>query len=151
MSDSGPMPRSGESDAVQHVVAAFELARGFDAHDVVRLLHHADHVRIAVGFAAVLAQLAVADVVADAAEAQLVLDVEDRLGQVLGVLAAGAQHVEGEALRGFLPDAGQALEFGDEPRERFGEIGHRSEQAGGQAHAAEHAAHLLFDLARPPS
>ena len=29
--------------AVQHVIAAVELARGLDAHDVVRLLHHADH------------------------------------------------------------------------------------------------------------
>ena len=67
--------------------------------------------RIAVGVAAELAQLAVADVVADAAQAQLVLDVEDGLRQVLGILAPGAQHVKREALRGLLPDAGQALEF----------------------------------------
>ena len=59
------------------------------------------------------------------AEAQLVLDVENGLRQVLGVLAAGAQHVKGEALRGFLADAGQALEFVDQPRQRLGEIGHR--------------------------
>ena len=72
-----------------------------------------------------MAQLAVADVVADAAEAQLVLHVEDGLRQMLGIFAAGAQHVERDALRGLLPDAGQALEFGDEARQRFGEIGHR--------------------------
>ena len=90
--------------------------------------------------------LAVGDVVADAAEAELVLDVEDGLREVLGVVAAGAQHVEGEALRGLLADAGQAFEFGDQPRERFGEIGHRLEQARGQSHAAQHAAHLLLDL-----
>ena len=59
--------------AVQHVVAALELARGFDAHDVVRLFHHADHLGIAVGVAAVTAQIALADVVAHAAQAELVL------------------------------------------------------------------------------
>jgi hypothetical protein len=32
--------------------------------------------------------------------------------------------VKCEALRAFLTDAGEALEFGDEARERFGEIGH---------------------------
>jgi hypothetical protein len=35
-----------------------------------------------------------------------------------------AAHVEGDALRGFLADAGQAFEFGDETGERFGEVGH---------------------------
>ena len=74
--------------------------------------------------AAVLAQLAIADVVADAAQAQLVLHVQDGLRQVLGIVAAGAQHVERDPLRGLLADAGQALEFRDQPRERFGEIGH---------------------------
>ena len=59
--------------------------------------------------------------------------------------------MEREALRGLLPDAGQALEFGDQARERFGEIGHRLEHARRQAHAAEHAAHLLLDLRLPPS
>ncbi len=54
------------------------------------------------GIAAVLAELAVADVVAYAAEAQLVLHVENGLRQVLGIVAAGAQHVERDALRGFL-------------------------------------------------
>ena len=112
----------------------------------MRLLHHADHRRVAVRIAAVRAQLAVADVVADAAEAELVLDVEQRLRQVLGIVAAGAQHVKREPLRGLLPDAGQTLELVDQPRERFGEIGHRLEQARRQAHAAQHAAHLLLDL-----
>ena len=59
------------------------------------------------------------------AEAQLVLHVEDGLREMLGVVAAGAQHVERDALRGLLADAGQALEFGDQARQRFGEIGHR--------------------------
>jgi hypothetical protein len=46
----------------------------------VRLFHHADDARIAVGIGAIGAQLAIADVVADAAEAEFVFDVEDRLG-----------------------------------------------------------------------
>ena len=88
--------------------------------------------------AAILAGLAVADVVAERAEAQLVLDVEDRLRQVLGVVAAGAQHMEGEPLRGFLADAGEAFEFGDQPGERFGEIGHvlRTARAAGPCRPA---------------
>jgi hypothetical protein len=32
--------------------------------------------------------------------------------------------VKSDSLRGLLPDAGQALEFVDEARERFGEIRH---------------------------
>ncbi len=49
--------------AVQHVVQAAELARGFDGQNIVRLLHHADHRAVAVRVAAEVAQLAVADVV----------------------------------------------------------------------------------------
>src|ERR1035437_3089115 len=79
---------------------------------------------LAVRVAAVRAQLAFGDVVADAAQAELILDVQDGLRQVLGIVARGAQHVEREALRRLLPDAGQALEFGDQPRERFGEVRH---------------------------
>ena len=109
---------------MQHVIPSFKLARGFDADDVVRLLHHADHLRIAAGVAAVLAQLARGDVVADFAKAELILDVQDGLRQVLGIVASGAQHVERDALRRLLPDAGQALEFGDQPCERFGEVRH---------------------------
>ena len=58
------------------------------------------------------------------ADAELVLDVEHGLRQLLGILAAGAQDVKRQALRGFLPDAGQAFEFVDEARQRLGEIGH---------------------------
>jgi hypothetical protein len=58
--------------AVQHVVAAFELARGFHARDAVRLFHHAHNGGVAARVGTVTAKLAVADVVAHAAEAQLV-------------------------------------------------------------------------------
>ena len=118
---------------MQHVILPLKLARGFDADDVVRLLHHADHFRVAAAVAAILAQLARGDVVADAAQAELILDVQDGLRQVLGVVAAGAQHVEGEALRRLLADAGKALEFRDQPRERLHAWLHEK----GNAHLAD--------------
>ena len=98
--------------------------------------------RIASGIAAELAHFAVADVVADAAEPELVLDVQNGLRQLLGVVAAAAQDMKREALRGLLPDAGQALELGNQAGKRFGEIRHRLQQTRRQAHAAQHAAHF---------
>ena len=109
---------------MEHVIPPPELARRLNADDVVRLFHYDHGLGIARGIAAILAEVAIADVVAEGADAKLVFDVEDGLGEALGVLAAGAQHVEGDALRGLLADAWKALEFGDEPGERFGEIGH---------------------------
>jgi hypothetical protein len=46
--------------------------------------------RIAVRIAAEDAQIAVADVVADTAEAQLVVDIQQGLGELFGVVARGA-------------------------------------------------------------
>jgi hypothetical protein len=94
---------------MQHVVAAFELARGFDADDVVRLFHDANHRGSPVGSRQYWQSSLVADVIADAAKSQLVLDVENGLSEVLGVVTAGAQHLKGHALRGLLPDAGKRL------------------------------------------
>ena len=44
----------------------------------------------------------------------LLLDLADRVGQGVGVLRVGAQDVEGQALGGALPDAGQLAELGDQ-------------------------------------
>jgi hypothetical protein len=63
--------------AAQHVIEPVELAGDFDADDVIRIFHHADHLLIALRIAAVLAQLGVADVVADGAHGELVFDVEN--------------------------------------------------------------------------
>ncbi len=41
-----------------------------------------------------------------------------------GIGQKSAQRIAFHVLRGLLPDAGQALEFVDEARERFGEIRH---------------------------
>jgi hypothetical protein len=91
------------------VIPALKLARGFDADDAERFFHDANDAGVAARIGAVNADLAVADVVAHRAQAKLIPHVENSLGQVLGVVAAGAQHVKRDALRGFLPDAGQAL------------------------------------------
>src|SRR5215469_16845713 len=109
------------------MVAPGKLPRGFDADDVVRLLLHANHVRIAVGVGAVKTQLALADVVAHTTQPQLVLHIEDGLHQVFRILALGPQYVKCNALRRLLTDPRQSFEFRDEPRERLGKIRHGKE------------------------
>ncbi len=52
---------------MEHVVEAIKLARGLDADDVVRLLHHAQYFLIARCVAAKLAEFAFTDVVTDRA------------------------------------------------------------------------------------
>ena len=130
--------------SAQHVIETVELPRHFDAHDIVRLLHHADDLPVAPGVAAILAQFGIADVIADRADAQLVFNVENGLREVLGIVAAGAHYVKRDALRGLLADARQALELGDQPGQRLREIGHGLEQPRRQAQAAQHPAHFLL-------
>ena len=63
------------------------------------------------------------------AQAQLVLHIQNRLRQLLGIVTAAAQQVERQPLRGFLSDARQMFEFGDQAGQRFGEIRHGLEHA----------------------
>src|SRR6185312_6267686 len=121
-----------------------KLARSFHRQYIVRLLNDADDGLIAMRIAAEIADLAIADVIADGANAELILDVEDRLRQPFGIFAAGAQHVERNALRRFLPDARQFLEFLDQQSKRLGKIGHVLEHSGREAKPPEHPAHLLL-------
>src|SRR5258708_4265040 len=79
---------------------------------------------IAMRVAAEIAQLAVADVVADGAGSQVVLDVHQGLGQPLRVFAWSAQNMERQTLRRFLADSGQTFEFLNQARERFSEVRH---------------------------
>jgi hypothetical protein len=80
-------------------------------------------VLIAGGVGAVGAGVDVGDVVADGAEAEVLLEGGDGGGEVLGVGVRGAQDVEGIALRGLGADAGQLAEFVDEPGHGRGEAG----------------------------
>src|SRR5437764_3824157 len=104
---------------MQHMIQSEELPRRLDPHDVMRLLHHADDFLVARGIAAVETELALADVVADAAKLQLILHVENRLRQSLGVVTGGAQHMEGNPLRRLLPDSGKVFKFVNESGERL--------------------------------
>ena len=58
------------------------------------------------------------------------------------------------ALRRFLSNARQPLELSNQPRERFGEIGHldkpKLEQTGGQTHPAKHPAHFALRYSGEP-
>src|SRR6202022_1230374 len=65
--------------SVQHVVETGELPCRFDPEDSLRLFHHTDHRLIAVGIAAEYAKLTLADIVADAAQRELLFHVENSL------------------------------------------------------------------------
>ncbi len=99
-------------------------ARFFDGHDVVRLFHHADGPAIARGPGAVQAGIRVSDVVADGAFADFFFCVANGVGERQGVFRRRAQQKESEALRGFLSDAGEVLQFIDQAFDRSGEIRH---------------------------
>lgn len=63
------------------------------------------------------------------------------VGKQLGVFIAGPQDVEGEPLRRFAADAGQLLQFVDEPRHRlckFGQGASRKRPCGGRAELADY-------------
>jgi hypothetical protein len=88
--------------------------RALDRDHVAGLLDDADEAGVATLVLADAAARLVGEVEADLAEADALLDLPDRVGQRIGVLGVGAQDVEGEALRGPLPDARQLAELGDE-------------------------------------
>ena len=81
--------------------------------------------RLRVALGAEVARVGVGDVVADRAFADFVLGVANRVGERQGLLAIHAQKIEGEALRGLLPDAGQVFQFVDQPRDGRRKIRHR--------------------------
>ena len=74
--------------------------------------------------AAVQTKLAITDVVALSADAQLIFNINNGLGQVLRVFTRGAKQVEGDALSGLLPDAGEPFTFLNQPGKRLSEVGH---------------------------
>ena len=109
---------------MQDVVEATERMSCFNGQDIVRLFYDADLRSFAVRIAAVKAKIAIADVVALRADAELVFYVENRLREVLGVLPRGTQKMKGDALRRLLTNAGQSFAFLNEPRKRLGELRH---------------------------
>ena len=88
--------------------------RALDRQQVGGLFDHADHLPAAARVGAERARVALGEREADRAQADLVLDREERVGQALRVVAVGAQDVEGEARGGALADPGQARELLDQ-------------------------------------
>ena len=86
--------------AVEHVIDAVVAAGLLDGGDVGGLFDDADQALVAGGLRAVDAGIDVGDVVADGAEAELSLRARMAVGERSGIGFAGAQDVEGEALRG---------------------------------------------------
>ena len=97
---------------------------GLDGQNVVWLFYHADLGVVAMRIAAIGALIAIADVVADLAQAQFVFDIDDSLGQAFGVFAGRAKQMKRDALGGLLADAREPLTFGDQARQWFGKLGH---------------------------
>ena len=111
----------GRERAVQDVEDAVPGAGLFDGADIGWLLDDAHQALIAGGAGAVEAGIDVGDVVADGTEAEALFDVADCGGKSYSILVIGAQDVKGEALRGFVADAGQLAQLFDEARHGFRE------------------------------
>src|SRR5579883_904733 len=110
--------------AAENVVHAAVGARFFDSENVVRFLDDADAALIAIRADAVQTGVGIGDVVADGALADFFLGVANGVGESQRVLGCGAEQMKGEALGGFLANAGEMLEFVDETFDWSGEIGH---------------------------
>ena len=100
--------------AAEHVVAAAELAGALDRDDVLVLLDHAQHARVAPRVAADPALLVLGDVEADAAELHLRLDLDQHVGEPAYVGGVGLQQVERDPLRALGTDARQPAELVDQ-------------------------------------
>src|SRR5581483_5281947 len=122
----GADPAQRRERSVQYVIEPAEGVCGLDRQDIMRLFHHADLIVLAMRVAAVEAQVAFTNVVALRANAELVFDVEKRLGEVLNIVAGSSQQMKGDTLSGFLADARQPFTLLNKPRERLREFRHLS-------------------------
>jgi uncharacterized protein Yka (UPF0111/DUF47 family) len=88
--------------------------------DILRLFDDADDVVVAVAVAAIRAGVGVGDVVAHRAVRHAFLDLAQRVGQAIGLLARGLEDVKRETLGAFGTYPGEVLEFFDEAQKRIG-------------------------------
>jgi hypothetical protein len=107
----GPDALQRRKCATEYVIKSVELPRFLDGLDIRGFFDHADHVLASRGAAAKKAGIAIRDVIADGALADLFPGFADRVGKREGLPLVHSQQVKGEALRCFLPDAGQALQL----------------------------------------
>ena len=105
-----------QQDVVEAAVGAGLLNR----EDVLRLLDDAQDGGIARAILTDLAAVRLAQIEAHLAEAQVVLDVGDRLGQLPCLFAGGPQQVKGHPLGGPGADAGELLQRFQQPHQRPG-------------------------------
>ena len=96
------------------MIHAAELARLLDSLNVRCFFNDADDRFVARGAGAEQAGIGVRDVVADGTFANFLFGIANRVRKRKGGLAISTQQVEGEALRGFLADAWEVLQFFDE-------------------------------------
>src|SRR4051794_8265685 len=103
--------------APEDVVAALELTGALDRHDVLGLLDHTDHGRVASWVTADAAGLLLRHVAAHGAETDLVLDLDEDLGEPAHVGGGGLEQVEREPLGALRAHTGQPPELVDEVRD----------------------------------
>src|SRR6266511_1675594 len=108
----------GADRPADDVVAAAELARLLDRHQVARLLDHAHQGRVAAWVLADPAGVAFGDVPAVAAEVHPGLDLVDGHGQPLRVRRLDLEQVEGDPLGALGPDPGKPPELVDQILDR---------------------------------
>ena len=88
----------GTDHAAQYVVETVVAARALDRLDVARLAHHADASGVAHRILADGALVGRGVVKATAAKVDLLLNLQDGLGQAAGLLGIGLEQVIGDAL-----------------------------------------------------
>ena len=101
---------------VEPVVATGAL----ECEDVQRLLHDADRIEFTHRVGADDARIFLSDVLADGAKDDLLLQLDDRLGERTGFGLGRAEEVVGEALSALGPDAGELVKRLDEAGHGWG-------------------------------
>ena len=101
----------GRYRPVQHVIVATELARALDGADVAWLLDDRQQMGVSVRVGADGAELAGRKVKATRTEVHRLFDLDERVGQALGVDRITVKQMVGDALRAFGADPRQALKL----------------------------------------
>src|SRR6185436_18040081 len=90
--------------ALQHVIPAAKATRAIDRDQIAGLLDHANDLRRALAVRADRTRIGLGEPVAGLAEARLLLQRLQRVGEAVRQAAVGPQDVEGQARGGLLAD-----------------------------------------------
>ena len=110
--------------AVQHVIAALEIAHALHGGHVARVAYHADHAVVAALIGTDRAGVFHRVVAADRAVFYRLAALPDGAGQLVHLILREGDDVIRQPLRGFCADAGQAGELLRHPRDGFNLPGH---------------------------